>query len=147
MVSWPGSAEGRQKWNSIIHVWGVSAHLWKDAQIQILWGLNLCDVGLSSLRKRTLWGFSGDSVVGNPPANVGDTGSILGPESSHMLWGNKAGVPQLLSLCSRAREPQLLKPAHPRARSPQQEKPPQWEARGPQLQGSPARCDYRKAHV
>ena len=30
---------------------------------------------------------------------------------------------RLLSLCSRAREPQLLKPAGPRACAPQQEKP------------------------
>ena len=29
-----------------------------------------------------------------------------------MPQSNKAHVPQLLSLCSRAREPQLLKPAH-----------------------------------
>ena len=44
----------------------------------------------------------------------------------------KACVPQLLSLCSRAREPQLLSPrattteaCAPRARALQQEKPPQ----------------------
>ena len=48
-----------------------------------------------------------------------------------MLHSNSARAPQLLSLCSRAREPQLLSPratateAHvPRARAPQQEKPP-----------------------
>ena len=32
--------------------------------------------------------------------------------------------PQLLSLCSRAWEPQLLKPLHPTACAPKQEKPP-----------------------
>ena len=44
----------------------------------------------------------------------------------------KPRAPQLLSLCSRAREPQLLSPrattneaCAPRARAPQQEKPPQ----------------------
>ena len=33
-------------------------------------------------------------------------------EDSHIPWNNRARVPQLLSLHSRAREPQLLKPAH-----------------------------------
>ena len=57
-----------------------------------------------------------------------------------------AHEPQLLSLCSRAREPQLLSPrattteAHvPRAHAPQQEKPPQWEARALQRRVAPAR--------
>ena len=56
-------------------------------------------------------GFPGGAVVKNPPANAGDTGSIPGLGRSHMLQSNKAHVPQLLSLRSRAREPQLLKPA------------------------------------
>ena len=79
--------------------------------------------------------FPGGTVVKNPPANAGDTGSIPGPRRSHMLWSNKARVPQLLSLCSRACEPQLLSLhatsaeacAH-RAHALQQEKPLQWEA-------------------
>ena len=50
-------------------------------------------------------------MVKNPPANVGDMGSSPGPERYHMPWSNYAHVPQLLSLCSRALEPQLLKPA------------------------------------
>ena len=62
--------------------------------------------------KPKLQGFPGGAVVKNPPANAGDTGSIPGPGRSHMPQSNKAHVPQLLSLCSRAREPQLLKPAH-----------------------------------
>ena len=60
----------------------------------------------------------------------------------HNYW---ACVPQLLSLCCRAREPQLLSPrattteAHmPRARAPQQEKPLQWEARALQQRVAPA---------
>ena len=55
-------------------------------------------------------------------------------------------VPQLLSLCSRAREPQLMSPRDttteacaPRAGAPQQEKPPQWEARAPQRRVALAR--------
>ena len=30
--------------------------------------------------------FPGGTVVKNPPANAGDTGSIRGPGRSHMLW-------------------------------------------------------------
>ena len=54
--------------------------------------------------------FPGGAVVKNPPANAGDTGSIPGLGRSHMLQSNWARAPQLLSLRSRAREPQLLKP-------------------------------------
>ena len=38
------------------------------------------------------------------------TGSILTPEGSHMPRSNSAHVPLLLSLCSGAREPQVLSP-------------------------------------
>ena len=47
----------------------------------------------------------GGPVVKNPPANAGDTGSIPGPGRSPMLRSNEAHGPQLLSLCSRAGEP------------------------------------------
>ena len=56
--------------------------------------------------------FPGGAVVKNPPANAGDMGSIPGPGRSHMPRSTKARAPQLPSLRSRAREPQLLKPAH-----------------------------------
>ena len=66
-------------------------------------------------------------------------GSTPGPGRSHMLKSNKARAPQLLSLRSRAREPQQLSPCAttteacvPRARAAQQEKPLQREARAPQ---------------
>ena len=50
-------------------------------------------------------------MVKNLPANAGDAGPVPGPGRSHMLQSNKAAcLPQLLSLCSRSREPQLLKP-------------------------------------
>ena len=52
-------------------------------------------------------GFPGGAVVKNPPASAGDTGPIPSPGRSHM-----PRAPQLLSLRSGAREPQLLKPAH-----------------------------------
>ena len=32
--------------------------------------------------------FPGDTVVKNPPANAGYTGSSPGLERSHMLWSN-----------------------------------------------------------
>ena len=71
-------------------------------------------------------------MVGNPPANAGDMGSSPGPGGSRMLWSDWAHAPQLLSLRSRACEPQLLSPcaatteAHaPRTHALQQEKPPQ----------------------
>ena len=51
-------------------------------------------------------------MVKNPPANAGDMGLSPGPGRSHMPRSNQAHAPQLLSLCSRAHEPQLLKPAH-----------------------------------
>ena len=51
-------------------------------------------------------------------------GSIPDPGRSHMPWTNQVRVPQLLRLCSRAWEPQLLKPAWPRAHALQQEKSP-----------------------
>ena len=77
-------------------------------------------------------GFPGGAVVKNPPADAGDTGSSPGPGRAHMPQSNKARAPQLLSLRSRAREPQLLSPCPtttearaPRAGAPQQEKPPQ----------------------
>ena len=54
--------------------------------------------------------FPGGTAVRNPPANAGDMGSSPGLGRSHMPWSNWARAPQLLSLCSRAREPQLLKP-------------------------------------
>ena len=65
-----------------------------------------------------------DGTVGNSSsANGGDTGVIPGLGRSHMPRGNQIHEPHLLSLCSRAQEPQLLKPACPRARAPKQEKP------------------------
>ena len=53
-------------------------------------------------------------------------------EDPHMPWSNKARAPQLLSLCSRSREPELpslrdttTEARAPRAHAPQQEKPQQ----------------------
>ncbi|XP_073650627.1 ubiquitin-conjugating enzyme E2 W [Tursiops truncatus] len=79
--------------------------------------------------KKTKWWYH---VVKNPLANAGDMGSGPGPGRSHMPQSSEAHMPQLLSLRSRAREPQLLSPhattteaSVPRAHGLQQEKPPQ----------------------
>ena len=53
-------------------------------------------------------GFLFGSVVKTPPASAGDVGSIPDPGRSHLLQSNEAHMPQLLSLGSRAGEPQLL---------------------------------------
>ena len=91
-------------------------------------------------------GFPGGAVAKNLPASARDMGSIPGPGRSHMPRSNYARAPELLSLWSRAREPQLLSPhtttteAHtPRACALQQERPPQWEACAPQQRVAPTR--------
>ena len=61
-------------------------------------------------------------MVKNPPASAGDTGLTPGLERSHMLRSNWARAPQLLSPCSRAGEPLLLKAEHPRGQALHQEK-------------------------
>ena len=64
---------------------------------------------------------------------------------SCMPGSNQAYLPQLLSLCSRARELQLLKPDHPRTHTLQQDKPPQWKAHVLQLETSPHPLQLEKA--
>ena len=55
-----------------------------------------------------MWDFPAGTVVKNLPANARDMGSIPDPGRSHMPQSNQAHAPQLLSLRSRAREPQLV---------------------------------------
>ena len=73
------------------------------------------------------------------PADEGDMGSIPDAGRSHMPQNSYACVPQLLSLCSRAQEPKLLKSTRPRAHAPWQKKPGQREACTPQLENSAPR--------
>ena len=61
-----------------------------------------------------------------------------------MLWSNQAHEPQLLSLCSRPQDPQLLSPhastteaQMSRAIALKQEKPPRRETCTPQLESCP----------
>ena len=93
------------------------------------------------------WGFPCGPGDENPPVNAGDVGSIPGLGRSHVPWTAKS-VPQLLSLCLRARELQLLRPTHPTACARSQEKPLQREACEPQLESktrvAPSHLNYRK---
>ena len=54
--------------------------------------------GQISLFKNEGGGFPGGAVVGNLPADAGDTGSSPGLGGSHMPRSNWAREPQLLSL-------------------------------------------------
>ena len=57
--------------------------------------------------------FPGVTVVKNPPANAGDTGSITGPGRSHKPESTKP-VPHNYQVCL------------PKACAPQQESSPHW---------------------
>ena len=50
-------------------------------------------------------------MVGSPPADAGGAGSGPGPGGSRVLRSGWARAPRLLSLCSGARVPRLLRPA------------------------------------
>ena len=82
----------------------------------------------SGTSRMVLWlrihlaGFLGGSVVKNSLANAGDGSSIPASGRSHMPLSNEAHEPQLLSLCSRGKESQLLKPT-PRVHAPQENPP------------------------
>ena len=91
--------------------------------------------------------FPGGSEVKSPPANAGDTGLIPGPRRFHTPQSSQVHAPQLLSLCSGAREPHLLKPVCSRAHAPQQEKPLQWEAHALRLGTSLCLPQLEKARV
>ena len=56
------------------------------------------------------WGFLGGAVDSERPASVGDVGSSTGPGGFHRRATKPVLISQLLSLCSRAREPHPLKP-------------------------------------
>lgn len=46
-------------------------------------------------------GLLGGTMDGNPPANVGDTGSIPGSGRSHVPWSNKSRSPLKPTLSGR----------------------------------------------
>ena len=88
-----------------------------------------------------MWAFPGGRVDKNLPTNARDMGSVPGLGRSHMLQVTKANTTQLLSLCSKACQMQLLssraattEACVPRTRAPQQAKLLPWEAHTPQLE-------------
>ena len=87
--------------------------------------------------KSVIWTSPHGTVDKNPPANAGDMGSIPGLRRFTCHRAINACEPQIPSLTSRARKPQLLKPVHPRACALQQGKFPQWEAHTSQWRVAP----------
>ena len=71
------------------------------------WGQSM---NSNHMHKTCPQGFSGCSAVKSPPAIAGDMGLIPGLGRSHILQSNQAREPQLLSLCPRDQEPQLMGP-------------------------------------
>ena len=115
------------------------------------WTLKACAKWKKPDSKIYTWDFPGGAVVKNPPATSVGTGLSSGPGISHMSQSNKAHAPQLPSLCSRAREPQLPSPRATttetrttRACALQQEKPRQAEARAPHRRVAPTCHNLRK---
>ena len=72
--------------------------------------------------KSVIWTSPRGTVDKNPPANAGDMGSIPGLRRFTCHRAINACEPQIPSLTSQARKPQLLKPVHPRACALQQGK-------------------------
>ena len=54
----------------------------------VLVGSRWSKQGQMQWRKTTRGGLPGGPVVKTPPANAGDTGSVLGLGRFHRLWGN-----------------------------------------------------------
>ena len=64
---------------------------------------------MRSYLKKQLYSFHGGSVVKTPPTNAGDMGWIIWSKKIPCALEQLARA-QLLNLCSRAWEPQLLSP-------------------------------------
>ena len=73
------------------------------------------------LDQKSLLGFPGDSMVKNPPASVGDMGSIPNSRRFYIPQSNQVQVSQLLSVHSKPLELQLWKPTCPRDFAPTRE--------------------------
>ena len=128
----------------------------RDKNLKLLFSLckeSMSLVDFVETSHQSLWakrsthrGFPGGVEEKNLPVSAGHVGSFPGPGRSHVPQICEACVPQLLSLCSRAQELQLLKPTCATARAPQ-EKPLQWEACAPQLENSPCSPQPGKARI
>ena len=67
---------------SLSHI-DVLKTLFKICSLKILLKKNRQE-GIMNPQRTSFWGFSGGSVVKNPPADAGDTCSIPGPEGSQV---------------------------------------------------------------
>ena len=56
--------------------------------------------------KKTIAGFPGGSVVKNPPADAGDTGSIPDPGRSHVPWSTSRTEPVIQGPRAASPEPE-----------------------------------------
>ena len=93
-------------WKLKINTWNILKEKRLGHQEAVPWNNYQCPVLRNQLD------FPGGTVAKNPPANAGDTSSSPGPGRSHMPRSNWAHAPQLLSLRSRARKPQLQVVSH-----------------------------------
>ena len=97
--------------------------VWKNVYIPLSYHTPMArHLSTDCINKALYWDFPGGSVVKNQQETWVRS---LVQEDPTCLAAAKAMHPQLLSLCSWAREPKLLKPTCPRAHEPQQEKPVQ----------------------
>ena len=104
--------------------------------------------------KLTYRDFPDGAVVMNLPASAGDMDSSPGLGRSHMPQSNKARVPHLLSLCSRAHRLQSLTPrattteAHaPRVHAQQQREATTVRSPHTKMKSCPPSPQLEEAHV
>ena len=106
-------------WDGLLKTWlqhpldGNTLQDWAEFLQKAVNALNQCPTYVAMSPKAKIHesrGFPGGAVVESPPANAGNRGSGPRPGGSHMPRSNWARAPRLLSLRSRAREPQLLSP-------------------------------------
>ena len=91
----------------------ISVFLYSDACTFkfIISSINVSTIQSDTSYLKGIEGFPGGAVVESTPADAGATSSSPGQGGSHMPQSSWPRVPQLLSLLSGAREPQLLRPA------------------------------------
>ena len=99
--------EGQQAHENMLNITNYQRNANQNKMRYHLTLVRMANIKLST--KNKCWGFPGDAVVENLPANAGDTGSSPGLGRSHMPQSNWAREPQLLSLrvwslCSATRE-------------------------------------------
>ena len=103
---WGGWMASPTQWT---WVWVDSGSWWWTGRPGMLWFMDLQRVGHDWVTEMNLTEAPG-LVVKRLPASAGDMGLIPDSGRSYMLQGKEAQVPQLLSLCSRSQEPQILIP-------------------------------------